>query len=110
MTAGLTAESRRLDIDQLRNAIVLSLIVFHTARLFKRQPRHIKDAQTYREADITVAPLDVPSMPLSFRARRSKCVLRASPARCGPVPFGTGPASIRAARLWHSRAGDAPGL
>ncbi len=66
MTADPTAETRRLDIDQLRNAIVLSLIVFHTARLFNRQPWHIKDAQTYREADIAVALLDVPSMPLLF--------------------------------------------
>lgn len=60
------APERRLDIDHVRNAVVLSLIVFHTARLFDREAWHVKDAAAYAAADLIVAVLNVPSMPILF--------------------------------------------
>jgi fucose 4-O-acetylase-like acetyltransferase len=58
--------SRRLDIDHLRNAAVLLLIVFHTARLFDAEDWHIKDAGRYLAADLLVRGLNLMSMPLLF--------------------------------------------
>lgn len=58
--------SRRLDIDHLRNAAVLLLIVFHTARLFDVEDWHIKDAGRYLAADLLVRGLNLMSMPLLF--------------------------------------------
>ena len=46
--------ARRLDLDNLRNAAVLLLIVFHTARLFDGEAWHIKDAGHYWPADTVV--------------------------------------------------------
>jgi surface polysaccharide O-acyltransferase-like enzyme len=65
-TAGSDANPRRLDIDQLRNAAVLLLIVFHTARLFDGEDWHIKDAGRYVAADLVVRGLNLMSMPLLF--------------------------------------------
>lgn len=58
--------TRRLDIDHLRNAAVLLLIVFHTARLFDAEDWHIKDAGRYLAADLVVRGLNLMSMPLLF--------------------------------------------
>lgn len=60
------AVSRRMDIDHLRNAAVLLLIVFHTARLFDAEDWHIKDAGRYLAADLVVRGLNLMSMPLLF--------------------------------------------
>lgn len=58
--------SRRFDIDHLRNAAVLLLIVFHSARLFDAEDWHIKDAGRYQAADLLVRGLNLMSMPLLF--------------------------------------------
>lgn len=55
-----------MDIDHLRNAAVLLLIVFHTARLFDAEDWHIKDAGRYLAADLVVRGLNLMSMPLLF--------------------------------------------
>ncbi len=64
--AGAIAAPRRLDLDHLRNAAVLLLVVFHTARLFDAEDWHIKDAGRYLAADLVVRGLNLFSMPLLF--------------------------------------------
>lgn len=69
MNTGSTTGSRptrRFDIDHLRNAAVLLLIVFHSARLFDSEDWHIKDAGRYLAADLLVRGLNLMSMPLLF--------------------------------------------
>jgi hypothetical protein len=58
--------ARRLDLDNLRNAAVLLLIVFHTARLFDGEAWHIKDAGHYWPADTVVRALNQWQMPVLF--------------------------------------------
>lgn len=58
--------ARRLDLDNLRNAAVLLLIVFHTARLFDGEAWHIKDAGHYWLADTVVRALNQWQMPILF--------------------------------------------
>jgi membrane-bound acyltransferase YfiQ involved in biofilm formation len=53
-------------VDNVRNAVVLSLILFHTARLFDHQLWHIKDVNNYVAADILVGTFDLYSMPVLF--------------------------------------------
>ena len=57
---------RRLDIDHLRALAVLLLVPFHTARLFDREPWHVKHAQTVPVADTLVALMNQWHMPLLF--------------------------------------------
>ncbi|MBN8489999.1 MAG: acyltransferase [Burkholderiales bacterium] len=64
--AGAIVAPRRLDLDHLRNAAVLLLVVFHTARLFDAEDWHIKDASRYLAADLVVRGLNLFSMPLLF--------------------------------------------
>lgn len=61
-----TSAARRLDLDNLRNAAVLLLIVFHTARLFDGEAWHIKDAGHYWLADAVVRALNQWQMPILF--------------------------------------------
>ena len=61
-----TLPSRLFWVDNLRNVAVLSLVLFHTARLFDPEPWHIKDRHTYLAADVVVALFNVWGMPMLF--------------------------------------------
>lgn len=61
-----TLPSRLFWVDNLRNVAVLSLVLFHTARLFDPEPWHIKDRHTYLAADVVVALFNVWGMPVLF--------------------------------------------
>ncbi|PKR87434.1 acyltransferase [Pleomorphomonas diazotrophica] len=63
---GSRLSSRLFWVDNLRNVAVLSLVLFHTARLFDPEPWHIKDRHTYLAADVVVALFNVWGMPMLF--------------------------------------------
>lgn len=57
---------RAFFVDNLRAAVVLGLVVFHTARVFDGETWHIKDAHSYLAADIVVGTFNAFAMPLLF--------------------------------------------
>jgi surface polysaccharide O-acyltransferase-like enzyme len=76
---------RWLFVDHLRNLVVLSLILFHTARLFDHEPWHMKDAHAYRAADVFVMMLNQWGMPLLFLLAGTSAAF--SLQRRGPLSF-----------------------
>lgn len=93
MSSGQKPASRLFWVDNLRNVAVLSLVLFHTARLFDPEPWHIKDQHTYRAADVVVALFNVWGMPTLFLLAGLSMML--SLGRRGPGRF----ASERVTRL-----------
>lgn len=66
LASGTRLQTRLFWVDNLRNVAVLSLVLFHTARLFDPEPWHIKDRHTYLAADVVVALFNVWGMPVLF--------------------------------------------
>ncbi|MCM5553997.1 acyltransferase family protein [Pleomorphomonas sp. NRK KF1] len=66
LASGTRLQTRLFWVDNLRNVAVLSLVLFHTARLFDPEPWHIKDRHTYLAADVVVALFNVWGMPMLF--------------------------------------------
>lgn len=60
------APGRSLGVDHLRSAVVLGLVLFHTARLFDTEAWHIKDTGRFAAADRLVALFNIVQMPLLF--------------------------------------------
>lgn len=61
-----TGRARQAYVDNLRSLAVLALILFHTARLFDAEAWHMKNATTYRAADMLVWFFNPWHMPLLF--------------------------------------------